>query len=214
MSAALALIAMAGLLAAAPVARAVVLAVARKKARALRLPACLMAAGTGVLVIGGRHFQNGWPGTGGHLLPHQGLVPGGLAAFGWAATMWVTSYWAHPGALAAFPAGQLAWMVVSPAATGCLVAGAVLLVRRLPLTARTLRYQARVAAAGGAGVLLLAAGTLSWLSGAGNAPLPLFRPGIIGQASLAVLALAAAAGMRAARQSWAAGRALAGTSVR
>ncbi|MGI9007854.1 MAG: hypothetical protein ACR2FU_16920 [Streptosporangiaceae bacterium] len=171
-SAALALIAVSTLLAAAPVVRAGVLAIARGQARALRRPVGLIAAGAGVLIIGGRHFQNGWPGTGGHLLIQHGMVPGGLAAFGWAATMWVTSYWAHPGALAAFPPGQVAWMAVSPAATGCLVAGA------------------------------------------GADQVPLLRAGLIGQASLAVLALAAIAGACATRQSWAASRALAGTSAR
>jgi hypothetical protein len=214
MSAALLLIAAAGVLACAPVAWAGVLATARRQGRALRLPAAMAAAGAAVLVIGGRHFQNGWPGTGGHLLAHQGMVPGGLAAFGWAATMWVTSYWAHPAALAAFPAGQVAWMAVSPAATGCLAAGAILLARRLPLSPATLRYQAAVAAAGAAGVVLLGAGALSWLSATASATVPLFRVGAIGQACLAVLALAAVAGACAARQSWAASRALGGTSAR
>ena len=214
MSVALILIIVAGILAAAPVVRAGVLAMARGQARLLRLPAVLIAAGALVLVIGGRHFENGWPGTGGHLLAHQGLVPGGLAAFGWAVTMWVTSYWAHPAALAAFPAGQIFWMAISPVATGCLVAGTALAIRRLPLSPGTLRYEARVAVVGGAGVVLLVAGTVSWLSAAGSDPVPLFRAGIVGQASLMVLAVAAFAGVSAARQSWAASRALAGTSAR
>lgn len=214
LSAALVLIAVAGTLAAVSVARAAALAAVRGQSRALRLPAALIAAGTSVLVIGGRHFQNGWPGTGGHLLAHQGLVPGGLAAFGWSATMWVTSYWAHPAALAAFPTGQLAWMVLSPLATGCLVAGAATLARRLPLPAKTLRHQARAAAVGGLGVMLLVTGTLGWVSAAGDDAVPLFRSGAIGQASLTVIALAAVAGVSAARQSWRASRALAGSSTR
>ncbi len=213
MSAALALIAVAGMLAAAPVVRAGVLAAVHGQARTLRLPAALVAAGAAVLIIGGRHVQNGWPGTGGHLLAHQGLVPGGVAAYGWAVTMWITSYWAHPAALAAFPAGQLAWMAVSPVAMCCLIAGAALLIRRLPLPARTLRYQATAAAVGGAGVVLLVAGTLSWVSAAGAGQAPLFRAGVIGQASLAVLFLAAIAGVCAARQSWTASRVRGGTSA-
>ena len=66
-------------------------------------PAALAALGGMVLGAGARHFANGWPGTGGHPWPQQGLVPGGAAAFGWAATLSVTSYWAHPDALLAFP---------------------------------------------------------------------------------------------------------------
>ncbi|HEX9065299.1 MAG TPA: hypothetical protein VF843_09330 [Streptosporangiaceae bacterium] len=210
MSAALLLLATAGLLAAVPVAWAVLAAIARRQSRELRRPAAMIAAGAAVLVIGGRHVQNGWPGTGGHLLVHQGLVPG-LAAFGWAVTMWVTSYWAHPSALAAFPAGQLAWLAVSPAATACLVAGMVQLGRRLPLSARSLRYQATAALLGGTGAALLAAGTLSWLSDADSGPVRLFRAGTIGQACLAVIAIAAVTGGCAARRSWSASRNPAGT---
>jgi hypothetical protein len=214
LSAALVLIAMSGLLAAGAVVMGGVLASARGQTRALRLPLALIAAGGFVLVIGGRHFENGWPGTGGHLLAHQGLVPGGLAAFGWSVTMWVTSYWAHPAALAAFPAWQVAWMVVSPVATGCLVAGAALLARRLPLPPRILSYQASVTLIGGVGVVLLAAGSLCWLSAADRDRAPLFNAGIIGRASLAVLAFATIAAISAARQSWTASRALARTSAR
>ncbi len=79
-------------------------------------PAALVLAGAAILVVGSRHFGNGWPGTGGHPWAHQGLVPGGVAAFAWASTLSVSSYWAHPGALAAFPAAELAWMALSPLA--------------------------------------------------------------------------------------------------
>ena len=140
MSGALLVLAVLTVLAAVPVAWAAMAAVGRGAGRQLRWPAALAGAGTLVLIVGGRHFANGWPGTGGHLLVHQGLVPGGVAAFGWAATMWITSYWGHPGMLAAFPAAQLAWMVASPVATGCVVTGAVRLLRRVELSPRALRY--------------------------------------------------------------------------
>lgn len=214
LSAALVVIAAAGILATTAVVRAGVLAISRGHTGTLRLPGALIAAGALVLVVGGRHFQNGWPGTGGHLLARQGLVPGGLAAFGWSETMWVTSYWVHPAALAAFPAGQVAWMVVSPAATLCLITGCALVARRLPRPIGTLRYQARVTAVGGAGVVLLAAGSLCWLAAAGHDRLPLLRVGVIGQASLIVIALAAIAGISAARQARTATRTRAGTSAR
>ena len=74
-------------------------------------PAALVLTCAVIMFVGGRHFGNGWPGTGGH---RPGLVPGGIAAFSWASTLSVSSYWAHPGALAGFPAAELAWMAASP----------------------------------------------------------------------------------------------------
>ena len=38
----------------------------------------------------------------------------GDARFCWAATLWITSYWAHPGALATFPTSEVAWIGASP----------------------------------------------------------------------------------------------------
>ena len=98
--------------------------------------AFVLAGGT-ALVTGAHHFQNAWPGTGG-TAGHRGLVPAGAAAFGWAATLSVSSYWAHPAALTAFPGPELAWMVLSPLALVGLVGGAVAIVRRQPLPARLL----------------------------------------------------------------------------
>ncbi len=97
------------LLAAIPIACAVILRFVRRQPDGLILPALFFVAGSAVLVIGGRHFGNGWPGTGGHPWSHPGLVPGGVAAFTWASTLWVSSCWAHPGSLALFPAAELAW---------------------------------------------------------------------------------------------------------
>jgi hypothetical protein len=153
-----------------------------------------------VLVIGGRHIANGWPGTGGHPWPQRGLVPGGVAAFGWATTLSVTSYWAHPATLLAFPAAEIAWMVVSPAALAGLAAGLASLVRRLDLAPRMLRYQARLGQLAAAGMAVFLAAAASWVlagaDGAGN----LFRPGAIDVAALAVMALALAVGWHALRR--------------
>ena len=52
--------------------------------------------GAGVMIAGSHHFENCWPGTGAHAWGQQGLVPGGVAAFCWASTLSVSSYWAHP----------------------------------------------------------------------------------------------------------------------
>jgi hypothetical protein len=190
MSGALLVLAILALLAAAPVAWAAVMTALRGHGRQLCWPTALVTAGLFVLVIGGRHFANGWPGTGGHLLVHQGLVPAGAAAFGWATTMWITSYWVHPAALATFPATQLGWMLVSPAATGCVLTGAIKLLRRVELSPGAFRYQTWVA-------------NLAW---AGGRSAPLFRAGAIDRAGFAVLALAVLTGAVAVRQARAAAR--------
>ena len=206
MSGALLVLAVLALLAAAPVAWAAVAAAVRGKGRQFRWPTALVIGGLLVLVIGGRHFENGWPGTGGHLLVHQGLVPGGIAAFGWATTMWITSYWVHPAALAAFPATQVGWMLVSPAATGCVLTGTVKLLRRVELSPRAFRYQTRVANLAWAGLAAFLGGALSWLLSAGGGSAPLFRAGAIDRAGFAVLALAVLTGAVAVRQARAAAR--------
>jgi hypothetical protein len=153
-----------------------------------------------VLVIGGRHMANGWPGTGGHPWPQRGLVPGGVAAFGWALTLSVTSYWAHPAALLAFPAAELAWMVISPAALAVMAAGLARLVRRLDLPPRLLRYQARLGQLAAAGMAVFLAGAASWVLAGQHGPGTLFRPGAIDVAALAAMALALAVGWHALRR--------------
>jgi len=215
MSGALLVLAVLAVLAAAPVAWAAVAAAVRGHGRRLRWPAALAGGGALVLVAGGRHFANGWPGTGGHLLVHQGLVPGGVAAFGWAASMWITSYWAHPAALAAFPPVELAWMVLCPAATGCLVTGAVQMLRRVELSPRAFRCEIWVAQLAWAGLACFLGGAVCWLFAADGGSAPLLRAGAIDRAGLVVLALAVVAGAAAARRARAAARsALAGAAGR
>ncbi len=214
MSGALAVLALLTLLAAAPVAWTAVAAALRGQGRRLRGPAAMIGAGALVLVVGGRHFQNGWPGTGGHLLAHQTLVPAGIAAFGWAATMWITSYWGHPAALAAFPAAQLAWMVLSPAAAGCLITGAAQVIRRVEQSPRAFRYEIWIFRLSLAALAAFLGGALCWLLAQGGGTAPLFRAGAVDRAGLAVLAVAAVTGAAAAGQSRAAARAAAGATRR
>ena len=141
----------------------VVLRFVRRQPDGRIVPALFLVAGTAVLVIGGRHFGNGWPGTGGHPWAHQGLVPGGVAAFMWASTLWVSAYWAHPGSLALFPAAELAWMAVSPVAIVFLVTGAAQTIRRAGLSARTLRYEAFLARAAAFGMFAFLIGACTWV---------------------------------------------------
>jgi hypothetical protein len=165
-----------------------------------RVSTALVVVSLLVLVIGGRHMANGWPGTGGHPWPQRGLVPGGVAAFGWALTLSVTSYWAHPAALLAFPAAELAWMVISPAALAVMAAWLARLVRRLDLPPRLLRYQARLGQLAAAGMAVFLAGAASWVLAGQHGPGTLFRPGAIDVAALAVMALALAVGWHALRR--------------
>jgi hypothetical protein len=196
MSGSLLLLAVLALLAAIPASWAAGRAAARHQAGRLRGPATLAAAGALVLATGARHFGNGWPGTGGRWWPHQGLAPGGIAAFGWAATMSVTSYWAHPAALASFPSAELIWMLISPAAMLCLATGAVRLVRRLEVPPRVLRYEAWLGRAAVSGMIVFLSGALCWVRPGGPAQ-ALFHAGGIDAAGLAILAVALATGGRA-----------------
>ena len=209
MSGALLVLALLAVLAAAPVAGPRSGVRPRTMAGRCLWPAALIVAGLAVLIVGGRHVENGWPGTGGHLLGHQGGVPGGVAAFGWAATMWITSYWAHPSALAAFPAWQLAWMVLCP--------------RRDRLPRHRLRAAAAPRAAVShersvirhgspavacAGLSPSWPGALCWQAAAGGAePVSLFQAGAIDRAGVAVLAVAVLCCAAAARQARAAAQA-------
>jgi hypothetical protein len=123
-----------------------------------------------------------------------------VAAFGWALTLSVTSYWAHPAALLAFPAAELAWMVISPAALAVMAAGLARLVRRLDLPPRLLRYQARLGQLAAAGMAVFLAGAASWVLAGQHGPGTLFRPGAIDVAALAAMALALAVGWHALRR--------------
>src|SRR5262249_6567273 len=89
----------------------------------------------------------------------------------------VTSYWAHPAALASFPPAELAWMVLSPAALLFLATGAVQLVRRLDLSPRVLRYETWIGRAAAGGMTALLAGALCWGAQAGPGPPGVVRDG-------------------------------------
>jgi hypothetical protein len=196
MSAVALLLAVLMVLATAPLAVAVARGIARGQARRLRGPVLLAVAGAVVLAVGSHHFQNAWPGTGGHSWAQQGLVPGGVAAFSWAATLSVSSYWAHPAALSAFPAAEIAWMVVSPLALIALVAGVAGTMRRLDWSARLLRYEAWLVSAAATAMAVFLAGGCCWVLAEGSRP-GLFHAGAIDVASLAVMVLALSVARRA-----------------
>jgi len=178
--------------AAIPVVVTVAVRLAAGAGRRLALPAAVFAAAVAVLFAGGRQFENGWVGTGGH----NGIIPGGVAAFEWATSLWVSAYWAHPGALAAFPLAERAWMAVTPCALAAAALAAATVVRRAGLSGRVLAFEARVATAACALMVLFLLVMACWVAiGAEGAPL--FRPGLIDAAAAGALALALAAAIRA-----------------
>ncbi len=157
------------------------------RARLIR-PVSLAVTCAATLITGARHFQNGWPGTGG-TGPQHGVVPGGIAAFGWASTLSLSSYWAHPAALSRFPAAELAWMLLSPIAEVGLMTGVVQTMRRMRMSARLLRHLARLVLAFPVAVTVLLAGAATWVLGSADGRVGLFHPGLVGAAGLAVISV-------------------------
>lgn len=173
--------------------------VARRRSKGLVGPATLLIGSAVILFVGGRHFANGWPGTGGHPWAHQGLVPGGLAAFSWASTLSVSSYWAHPSALARFPSTELAWMALSPLALGCLVLGAAKLVRRLDFPAPVLLFEIRLATAASIVMGVFLVGCCLWIVDGGPGPRNLFHAGAIDVMGTIVMMMTFGVAQRAVR---------------
>jgi hypothetical protein len=162
-------------------------------------PALLVLAGTTVLVIGAGHFGNGWPGTGGHPWAGRGLVPGGVAAFSWASTLSISSYWAHPGWLAHFPAAELTWMAISPLAIAAIVAGLVMMIRRSELPANLLRFEARLGVVAVAVMVVFLAGCGAWVL---HSKPGLFQAGLIDVAGLGILVVTFALAQRSVTAAW------------
>jgi len=196
LAAAVACLALIGAVAVIPVAWLTARAIAAGQARLVR-PAALAGVSTAVLVVGTRHFQNGWPGTGG-TGAHHVVVPGGLAAFAWASTLSVSSYWVHPGLLAQFPLPEVAWMAASPLALAGVAAGLVMVVRRLDVPARLLRYLTLLALAASLVAVPVLVGAASWVLGHGPGQAGLFRPGLVNGAGLVIMATALVVALRAA----------------
>jgi hypothetical protein len=185
-------------LAAAPVVWHVVRRASRPGERLLA-PAALFVLGAVILFFGGRHFGDGWPGTGGHPWGLRGLVPGGVAAFSWASTLSVTSYWAHPAALDRFPTTELVWMVLSPIAIASLVTGVAKTVRRVELSPAVLRFETRLASAALVVMAAFLTGCFLWVIDGGPGPRDLFNVGAIDVSGLVVMGGALAVATRAAR---------------
>jgi len=151
-------------------------------------PVMVWLAAGAVLYVGCRHFGPHWPGTGGHPWSGRGLVPGWMARLGWAGTLWISSYWAHPVALGSFPAGELAWMVISPAAWVALIVSGAMTVSRLELTPKLQRLAVLLCAVAVTGMAGFLAGAVLWVCSDSRGPRRLFAVGAIDFAIVAILA--------------------------
>jgi hypothetical protein len=189
MSIALAGLVAAGLAALIPIVHA---AIADRRT-ALIVPALVTIAGTVVLVYGAIHMSRHWPGTGGRPWHGKDLVPGALASFGWAATLSITSYWAHPGALQTFPTSQVAWMAIGPIAVATTLIGTINILRRVELSPRALRCEAMLARLAIAAMLAFLCGALAWVLSANPGPRGLFRTGMIDVLEIVVMGASVAA---------------------
>lgn len=194
MSVAALVLAVLGACAVVPIVVAVVVQMVRGRAHRVVVPAAVVSLATTVLVVGARRFENGWPGTGGHHWAQQGLVPGGVAAFLWAATLAISSYWAHPGALSSFPGPEIAWMVVSPIAMGALTIGSTMTLRHVELSAKLARYELRLGQLAAVAMTAFLLGAIAWLSDSSprprSVPSDLFHVGAIDVVAAVVMALA------------------------
>jgi hypothetical protein len=188
------------LLALAPVGWSLGRAVLAGEARACAGGLALAAAGAAVLIAGSVHFGHGWPGTGGHPWGGRGIVPGTVARIAWAATLWISAYWAHPGALSAFGAAEIGWMVLAPVALVAMAVGAGRVLRTLTLSRRVLGYEARLGVAAAVAMAVFLAGGGSWIVSGGAAPHGLFAVGAIDVAGLVVMAAALLVGCRAVQR--------------
>jgi hypothetical protein len=151
-------------------------------------PVIVSLAAGAVLYLGCRHFGPHWPGTGGgHAWSDSGLVPGWVARLGWAGTLWISSYWAHPVALGSFPTSELAWMVISPAAWVALIVSGAVTVRRLELTAKLQRLAVLLCVVAVTGMVVFLAGAVLWLYSDSGGPGSLFAVGAIDFAIVAML---------------------------
>jgi hypothetical protein len=114
-------------------------------------------------------------------------VPVSVARLGWAATLWISSYWAHPGALGTFPPGEIAWMLISPVAWLVLfIAGAAVLQRLAP-PQRLQRAAVRLFSGAVAMMVLFLAGAVAWAGAEDPGPRNLFAGGTIDLVMIAVL---------------------------
>lgn len=198
MSAALAGFALLALAAAMPLGLAVARAWRAGQAGTLRGPLLVIGTAVTTLLVGGRHFGNGWPGTGSQYWFGHGTA--GVAAFGWAATSWFTSWWVHPGLLATMPTTRICWQVVSLTAWIALLTGAWRIVRELASGHRASAYGRRLFRLAGWCAAGFGVGTLLWLAAAPAGPAGPIHFGLVNLGGLGASLVALVVALAALRQ--------------
>ena len=88
-------------------------------------------------------------------------------------------------------------MILSPLAFAGLIAGLVLIVRRLELPGALQRYLAALATAAVPAAVAVLAGAASWVLDHGPGQTGLFQPGLVDGTGLAVMSAAVVVAMRA-----------------
>lgn len=166
--------------------------------RRLALPGFVTTLGFVVLMGGAARFSPGWPGTDGHSWSLRGVVPAGVGAFSWSATLSVTSYWVHLHELVAFPKAELVWMIVSPLAVIATIGGGVIATSRLGGPLRRTRLESRLVRIIGATMSAFAVGAFLWLADdAPRQPHYMFHKGVIDLVDVIVMAATVAIAWRA-----------------
>jgi hypothetical protein len=150
------------MVAAAPVVLAMTRSVRHRERRGLLVPTAVIAASTGVLFAGGRHFAAHWTalaGTG-----HSATaIPDRATSFAWAETYSISTFWAHPNLLLSMNLTRLGWMVASPLAVVSTVVAAAVILRRVALSSRVLHFEARLASLAVAAMLPMLAAASWWV---------------------------------------------------
>jgi hypothetical protein len=102
--------------------------------------------------------------------------------------LWISSYWVHPVALGSFPAGELAWMMISPAAWLALIVSGAVSARRVELTPKLQQLAVLLCAIAVTAMVVVLAGAVLWVSSDNSGPRSLFAAGAIDFAIVAILA--------------------------
>jgi hypothetical protein len=166
--------------------------------RRLALPGGVATLGLAVLLGGAARFSPGWPGTDGHSWSLRGVVPAGVGAFSWSATLSVTSYWVHLHELTAFPRSELIWMIVSPLAVIATIGGGVVTLARLGGPLPRTRVETRLVRAVGVTMAVFSAGAFLWLADdSPRQPHYMFHKGVIDLVDVLVMAATVAVAWRA-----------------
>jgi hypothetical protein len=155
------------------VAISVVRAVRAGRAAAALPPMSLLVTSAAVLVAGVRLMTPMWPGA--HL-QHEGALAH-VARVGWASTATISTFWLQPHRLLTLPAGELAWMLLCPAAVVAFVWSAARVTQ--VCSAHVPRAGGRVSIIGGVAVMPSLVTAAAWVFGSQHASNATYRAGTL-----------------------------------